>query len=611
MNEDEKNKYLNIEIPDKLKDQISMFKVTSEFDLIIGVNGKTVIGSVEFKKINKLEVLDWKKTIEKIMIKLKETGIQHEILTSIHLLLINNSSKFKEFVEPINNQIKEKKYDETKDKPKIKICKYYSFKEHKLYETVVLAGIPCLIAYDNHADDFIVVDKIEEDTRFLIPYDIEDSPAMPYTFENKDQLVATLKKSKSLTISHLFKETRHIISKYIDQKPNILNIIAADMIFSYFQDRFPTTHYLLFVGKNDVGKSAIGDVFEQISYRGVMMTDPSVANIYRLLGKIEPAQFTIILDEANDIDNNNDKMNVLKTGYTINGKVPKINTSIDNTQEFFKTYSFKVFLAETIPSTYKARGLLDRTFVITCLPGNPQLSIKDILVNSGNMGNYYFKLRDEIKDLRQLLFMYRLIHSYDEKIDVDIGLKNRDKELCELISIFYGSDVQQEVEGSFQELLDAKYEQKENSFDAKLIFLILENLKNSTTFGEIFVEDLWTSIKNTMNCEVVSTNEMFLVDFNHTLYRNQLSNRCQMYGGKSKHTNNGNKIIFKDIDKLQEIFDSYCTTNRPMIRCSIRNAEIEGSEGCEGSEGSGQRHDEIITNHRKNKTMTKDPSLGD
>ena len=30
------------------------------------------------------------------------------------------------------------------------------------------------------------------------------------------------------------------------------------------------------------------------------MTDPSVANIYRLLGKIEPAQFTIILDEAKD-----------------------------------------------------------------------------------------------------------------------------------------------------------------------------------------------------------------------------------------------------------------------------------------------------------------------
>ena len=57
------------------------------------------------------------------------------------------------------------------------------------------------------------------------------------------------------------------------------------------------------------------------------MTDPSVANIYRLLGKIEPAQFTIILDEANDIDNNNDKMNALKTGYTINGKVPKIHTS--------------------------------------------------------------------------------------------------------------------------------------------------------------------------------------------------------------------------------------------------------------------------------------------
>lgn len=145
--------------------------------------------------------------------------------------------------------------------------------------------------------------------------------------------------------------------------------MAVDTIISYFQYRFATTHYLLFVGKNDVGKSAIGHVFEQLSYRGVMMTDPSVANIYRLLGKVEPAQFTIIMDEANDIDNNNDKMNVLKTGYTINGKVPKINTNNNNDQEFFKTYNLKVFLAETLPSTHKARGLLDRTFVIICLPG--------------------------------------------------------------------------------------------------------------------------------------------------------------------------------------------------------------------------------------------------
>jgi len=73
------------------------------------------------------------------------------------------------------------------------------------------------------------------------------------------------------------------------------------------------------------------------------MTDPSPPNIFRLLGKEEPAQHTIIMDEVNDIDNNKEIMNVIKTGYNISGKVPKINTHFNNIQEFFKTYSFKYF----------------------------------------------------------------------------------------------------------------------------------------------------------------------------------------------------------------------------------------------------------------------------
>lgn len=564
--------------------------------MIIEVKGIPILGNIEFKKIDKREVLDWKKTLEKIMTKLKECGIELQLLTRIHMLLINASGKFKEYVESITNQTNKEKNNNSKDKQTIQISKYYSKKEQRLYESIVLAGVPCFITYDVHSDDLIVVDKMEEDTRLLIPYSLEDSPSITYAFDNKESLFDTIRKCKSVSISDLYRESKRIICKYIDQKPNVLKVIAVDTIFSYFQDRFPTTHYFLFVGKNDVGKSAIGHVFEQLSYRGVMMTDPTVANIYRLLGKIEPAQFTIILDEANDIDNNNDKMNALKTGYTINGKVPKINTNNNNSQEFFKTYCLKIFLAETLPSTYKAKGLLDRTFVITCLPGNPQFSIKDILVSQGKLGDRYLELREEIMRLRQCLFAYRLIHANDERPDIDIRLKNRDRELLECITLFYDSDVQQEVEEAFQELLDTKYEQKENSFDAKLLFIILANLENSETHGEIFVEDLWNSIKNTLNFEEVNTNQIFLVDFNYTLYRNQLSNKSQIFGGKPKHTNKGNKIIFNDIDKLRNILHSYSTKNRPIIRSSLRNFKGESSEGSKVSEG---RPDEFIEDDQK------------
>ena len=111
---------------------------------------------------------------------------------------------------------------------------------------------------------------------------------------------------------------------------------------------------------------------------------------------MEPAQFPIIIDEANDIDSDKDKMNVLKTGYAITGKVPKININNNNIQEFFKTYCLKVLLAEILPSAFKAKGLLDRTFVLTCLPGNPNFNIKDILVTSGSVGNHYLNCEKKL-----------------------------------------------------------------------------------------------------------------------------------------------------------------------------------------------------------------------
>ena len=45
-------------------------------------------------------------------------------------------------------------------------------------------------------------------------------------------------------------------------------------------------------------------------------TNPTATVIYRLLGNIEPGQCTMILEEAEKIDQNYEIMAVLKTGYT-------------------------------------------------------------------------------------------------------------------------------------------------------------------------------------------------------------------------------------------------------------------------------------------------------
>jgi len=192
------------------------------------------------------------------------------------------------------------------------------------------------------------------------------------------------------------------------------------------------------------------------------------------------------------------------------------------------------------------------------------------LIPQGKNGNQEIKkLQEEIIDLRTTLFLYRLSHALEKIPDIDMGLKNRDKELCECLALFYGSDVQQEVGNSFQILLDSKFEQKETSFDAYLLSLILNLLEDNEKSNEISISDLWDQIILTTSNNEISSTELFLIEYNSKLYRNQISHRCQIFGGEIKHTNVGNKIIFRDMDKLRQILASY-SQNRPIIQCSSK-----------------------------------------
>ena len=50
-------------------------------------------------------------------------------------------------------------------------------------------------------------------------------------------------------------------------------------------------------------------------------------------------------------------------------------------------------------------------------------------------------------------------------------------ELCEGLQLFHGTDVQNEVEQTFQGLLDAKYKKKQEFFEAHFLFLILQRIR--------------------------------------------------------------------------------------------------------------------------------------
>lgn len=83
-------------------------------------------------------------------------------------------------------------------------------------------------------------------------------------------------------IYSLYQRAKSFVTLYADQEPEIIVLNAADIIWTWFQDLFSTTHYYDVNGKaNGIGKSTIGHVFEAIAYRPARMTDPSSPNLFR------------------------------------------------------------------------------------------------------------------------------------------------------------------------------------------------------------------------------------------------------------------------------------------------------------------------------------------
>jgi hypothetical protein len=570
--------YLRIDIPEESKDKVMGIKIDSDLNIIIGLqdNNRTIISSLELKKGIKRYVVDWQKTKSILVSNLK--GVESTVAEKISLLITQNYESINSFIKSTLGEESEKK---VKLESRQKVFKYYSETEQKLYESIMLAGKPCFLSFDN--GEFCISDQIEEITRTLIPFGLDDSPAKPYKFSSLEEVKSIYHKNGKTNTGIWYEKVKRVVKKYVDQNEPIINIITIDILFSYFQDRFPTTHYLFFIGNNGVGKSVIGEVMEILAYRGVKMTDPSPPNIFRLLGKVQPGQCTLIMDEVEKIDNNVEIMNILKTGYSQGGKVPKVNTNTYN-QEFFNTYSPKVFLSERLPHNYTARGVLDRTFPITCVMGTPREDIKEVLMTQGIRGNQYLKeLNEEIMNLRNEMFIFRLTHAYERRLDVDIGLKNRDRELCEGATLFFDTSVQTEVENTYQHFLNMKYEQKLTSFDYFLLSRIVELLEKSDDGYSISVSMLWESIKESINHKQNYDGSLSLDDYGFVLHYNQVSAKCKVYGAEIKHTNKGNKLVFGASSKIRHAHEEY--RKRPQIKCSLVR-HSEGSEGSEDSEGS-------------------------
>jgi hypothetical protein len=111
-----------------------------------------------------------------------------------------------------------------------------------------------------------------------------------------------LREANGESIDGLYQKIKSYARLFNDVEEHILNLLSADILGSYFQDRYSTVRYLFVLGENGTAKSAFGDTFECLGYRAVNITNASEAFWFRVFGTNEAGQVTVIAEEFDRID---------------------------------------------------------------------------------------------------------------------------------------------------------------------------------------------------------------------------------------------------------------------------------------------------------------------
>ena len=290
-----------------------------------------------------------------------------------------------------------------------------------------------------------------------------------------------------------------------------------------------------------------------------------VANLFRIFGNIEAGQCTLVLDEAEKIDQDRDMMSILKNGYEYGKRVQRTNQF--GKQEHFHTFGLKILSAERAPNPSQAKGVIDRTFIISNFKGKPQLDIKEIRKPKTFEQKTIF---EEIEFLRKSLFVYRLIHFSDEIVDIETGLEGRDKELCKpMLQLFYNTRTQKKIERIFEILLDEKNNRKANSLERDILEVIVSLFKIYND-GIVPFIDIWIQLKDKTNGSINEFKQHEMkTEVYGTIYKTTLARMLRdKFGAKDPRTRNSNtRVLEFDIDKIKNQLENYRKETPTRISC--------------------------------------------
>ncbi|HYA84001.1 MAG TPA: hypothetical protein VEH06_11215, partial [Candidatus Bathyarchaeia archaeon] len=433
--------------------------------LILSVNHKDKQKTI----ISPVLQSNWPKTIQKFKGQMTSKGMNEDYANMLCDVIDNNYDKILGLNYNGNTYEGE---EQQSRKQKIFIRKYTCNGTLSLYESVVIAGQSSFLHLVDHKPHY--TPTIESADKIFYPSDTANTQnPIPYIFSSTEELQKYLDLAGKETFETLHSKVETIYKKYVNAEEYYIVILAADTIYSYFQDRFGTTHYNIFVGDNGSGKNSALLVYRHLGYRVFYVTAASAANYYTFMGETEEGQGTTAEDEADDIGYDRDKQKIFKTGYCSGGFVPKVDlpSGGGRRQDSWLTYCHKWMAMESLPDHKKIKGILDRSFLYNFVAGDVPYNIKDVIKYAGDPK--VKPLYDELAHIRKLLFAFRMLHYSDVIPDIKLNIIHRSAELTKPILRLFryqnnSPTTLEKIRLALSKFIERRNDLKRNSIESKL-----------------------------------------------------------------------------------------------------------------------------------------------
>jgi hypothetical protein len=396
----------------------------------------------------------------------------------------------------------------------------------------------------------------DKDTR-LVPELLSNRP---YSFKNKEEFDSFIERAKNESLDSLFDRVLSIWNKYIDGDEFHLKLCAADTIYTYFQDRLGMTHYLFFVADNDAGKSNNLTLFNILGYRNLMTTTMTHANVYNFLGSREEGVGTICIDEIDNIEEYPEMMSILKSGYTKGFPVVRIIDSVHGRRQVkFFTYCFKAMAGERLPDELEARGYMQRTIVIKCLPGFPKHDISEVTDPAG--AGEYQDLLDELNEVRKLLFCYRLVHFKDAIPNIKLNIHNREKQLFKpLLRLFQRTQTFDILKPVISKYIRERRMAKANSYHAFLYRMVRDLIDSNHGSMELESSNIMNFFKANVDWKEIPFKPQSIetVEFGVVSQKRLIQTLKEVFHAEPPRRNGSNRrLVFKQnvLDRMKDTYE--------------------------------------------------------